>query len=129
MYIVHMQCLLRVDSSILAGVFLTSFCVVPESSYFSSAAISSLLVAWSLNCSTAASSTESMVASFKNFHAKGGSHGNWLLFISHSLHVDCYWVHHKLSACRLCPHRAHIRVVLSRKIPLQQQLYNECPLV
>ena len=30
--IVHIQCLLRVDGSILAGVFLTSFfCVVPES--------------------------------------------------------------------------------------------------
>ena len=32
MLIVHIQCLLRVDGSILAGVFLTSFiCVVPES--------------------------------------------------------------------------------------------------
>ena len=53
MHIVHVyiQCLLRVDGSILAGVFLTSsFCVVPESSYSSSTAISSLLVAWSSNC-------------------------------------------------------------------------------
>ena len=33
---VYIQCLLGVDGSILAGVFLTSFfCVVPESSYSS----------------------------------------------------------------------------------------------
>ena len=65
----HIQCL--VEGSILAGVFLTSsFCVVPESSYPSNAPVSNLLVAWSSNCSTAASSTKSMVASFKNlqFH-------------------------------------------------------------
>ena len=32
--IVHMQCLFRVDGSIVAGVFLTSFfCVVPESPF------------------------------------------------------------------------------------------------
>ena len=37
--IVHIQCLLRVDGSIVAGVFLTSvFCVVPESPYSSDAA-------------------------------------------------------------------------------------------
>ena len=46
MHIVHIQCL--VEGSILAGVFLTSsFCVVPQSSYSSNAAVSSLLVAWS----------------------------------------------------------------------------------
>ena len=39
MHIVHIQCLLQVDGSILAGVFLTSsFCVVPESSYSSNTA-------------------------------------------------------------------------------------------
>ena len=44
--IVHIQCLLRVDGSLVAGVFLTSFfCVVPESPYSSDAASSSLLVA------------------------------------------------------------------------------------
>ena len=64
MLIVHIQCLLRVDGSILAGVFLTSFfCVVPESPYSSDAASSSLLVAWYLNCFSAASSTKSTVAS------------------------------------------------------------------
>ena len=48
--IVHIQCLLRVDGSILAGVFLTSFfCVVPESPYSSDAASSSLLVVWYSN--------------------------------------------------------------------------------
>ena len=42
-------------ASILAGVFLSSLCVVPESSYSSNTTISSLLVAWSSNCSTAPS--------------------------------------------------------------------------
>ena len=64
MLIVHIQCLLRVDGSILAGVFLTSFfCVVPESPFSSDAASSSLLVAWYLNCFSTTSSTESTVAS------------------------------------------------------------------
>ena len=45
MGIVHIQYLLRIDGSILAGVFLTSpFCVVPESSGSSNAASSSLFV-------------------------------------------------------------------------------------
>ena len=49
----YIQFLLRVDGSILAGVFLTSsfFCVVPESSYSSNEESSSLLVAYSSNCS------------------------------------------------------------------------------
>jgi len=65
MLLVHVQSLLRVDGSILAGVFLTSFfCVVPESPYSTDAAISSLLVvAWYLNCISAASSTKQTVAS------------------------------------------------------------------
>ena len=43
--IVHIQCSLRIDGSIMAGVFLTSsFCVVPESSGSSNAARSSLFV-------------------------------------------------------------------------------------
>ena len=71
MHIVHIQCLLRVDGSILAGVFLTSsFCVVPESSYSSNAVISSLVIVQLLYCSC---STESMVTSFKNFHTKVGT--------------------------------------------------------
>ena len=57
--IVHIQCLLRVDGSIVAGVFLTSFfCVVPESPYSSDAASSSLLVAWYSNCFSAAVASE-----------------------------------------------------------------------
>ena len=57
--LVHIQCLLRVDGSIVAGVFLTSFfCVVPESPYSSDAASSSLLVAWYLNCFSAAVASE-----------------------------------------------------------------------
>ena len=56
--IVHIQCLLRVDGSIVAGVFLTSFfCVGPESPYSSDAASSSLLIPWYSNCFSAASST------------------------------------------------------------------------
>ena len=51
--IVHTQCL--VEGSILAGVLTSSFCDVPECSYSSNATISSLLVAWSSNCSTAPS--------------------------------------------------------------------------
>ena len=52
----YIQCLLKVDGSILAAVFLTSsFCVAPESSYSSNAESNSLLVAWSSNCSIAAS--------------------------------------------------------------------------
>ena len=62
MVIVHIQCLLRVDGSILAGVLTSFFCVVPESPYSSDAASSSLLVAWYLNCISAAS-TRSTVAS------------------------------------------------------------------
>ena len=45
----------------------SSFCVVPESSYSSNAAISTLVAVWSSNCSIAASSTVSVVASFKIF--------------------------------------------------------------
>ena len=63
MLIVHIQCLLTVHGSVLAGVFLTSFFVVPESPFSSDAASSSLLVAWYLNCISAASSTKSTVAS------------------------------------------------------------------
>ena len=73
--IVHIQCLLRVDGSIVAGVFLISFfCVVPESPYPSDAASSSLLVAWYSNYFSAASST----SGFRN----------WWLFSS----IDSYAV-------------------------------------
>ena len=123
MHIVHIQCLLRVDGSILAGVFLTPFfCVVPESSYSSNAAITGLLVAWSPNHCIAASSTNSMVASFKNFHTKGGSHRNWWLFSSRSLHVDYCSENSLLTSC---PQSSHIHVVLSHETPLQQQSYSE----
>ena len=54
----HIQCLLRVDGSVVAGVFLTSFFyVVAESPYSSGTACSSLLAAWYSNCFSAASST------------------------------------------------------------------------
>ena len=99
-----------------AGVLTSSFCVVLESSYSSNAAISSLLVAWSLNCSIAASSTKSMVASFKSFHTKGGSHRNWQLFSSRSLHVNYYWVH----SANFIPTEL-TTLVLNRKTSLQQQ--------
>ena len=73
--ILHIQCLLRVDGSLVAGVFLTSFfCVVPESPYSSDAASSNLLVAWYSNCFSAGSST----SGFRN----------WWLFSS----IDSYAV-------------------------------------
>ena len=84
MHVVHIICLLRVDGSILAGVFLTSsFCVVPESSYSSNAASSSLLVA----CTQTAlvqlvAPRQQCMASFKHFRTKGGGHRNWWLFSS-----------------------------------------------
>ena len=54
MGIVHIQYLLRIDGSILAGVFLTSpFCVVPESSGSSNTASSSLFVHVELGSRTA----------------------------------------------------------------------------
>ena len=96
-----------VDGSILVSVFLkSSFCVVPESSYSSNAVISSLVVVWSSNCSTAASSTESMVTSFKSFHTEGGGCRNWWLFSSHSL----IWTtigFTKNSLQTLCPQSSH----------------------
>ena len=50
----------------LASVFsVSSFYVVTESSYSSKGESNSLLVAWSLNCFSAAISTESTVVSFK----------------------------------------------------------------
>ena len=70
MHIVHIQCLLRVDGSTLAGVFLTSsFCVVPES-YSSNEASGILLVAWYTQTQV---STESTVHGFiPNFCTRGG---------------------------------------------------------
>ena len=55
MSIAHVHCLLRIDGSILPGVFLTSsFCVVPESLGFqSNAASSSLFVHVDLGTRTA----------------------------------------------------------------------------
>ena len=74
--IVHIQCLLGVDGSLVAGVFLTSFfCVVPESPYSSNVASSSLLVAWYSNCFSAGSLSTS---GFRN----------WWLFSS----IDLYAV-------------------------------------
>ena len=97
MHIVHIQCL--VEGSILAVVFLTSSCVVSESSYSSNTAISSLLISWSSNCSIALSQWWP--------HSKCQN-----VQLPHSVHVDYYWVHRK-PLCRLHPHRAHMHVVLS----------------
>jgi len=72
MSIAHIQCLLRIDGSILPGVFLTSsFCVVPESSGFQLNAASSFvhveLGTW--NCSSAANTmSQQCTASFKDLH-------------------------------------------------------------
>ena len=111
MHIVHIQCLVE---KYFGWKLTSSFCVVPESSYSSNAAVSSLLVAWSSNCSIAASSTESMVASFKNFHTNGGSHRSWQ---SHALTSCGLLLGSTKTLSRLRPHRAHIHVVLSHKTP------------
>ena len=76
MHIVHMQCSLRVDGGILAGVFLTfSFCVVPESSYSSNTVISLQIALLQL-----------VAPSQWWLHSKtnGDSHRNWWLFSSRS---------------------------------------------
>ena len=94
MSIVHIQCLLRIDGSILPGVFLTSsFCVVPESSGFqSNAASSSLFVHVELGTRTALvqliALSQQCTASFKDLHTIGGSCRHWRLFSS----IDPYTV-------------------------------------
>ena len=88
-------------------VFLTFVCVVPDSSHSSDTASSCRIsVAWSSNCSSAASRTEPRVASFKapTLEEVAAETGGVQLFL---LHVDYYWVH--------LPHRGHI--VSSRKAP------------
>ena len=127
MHIVHVyiQCLLRVDGNILAGVFLTSsfFCVVPESSYSSNAAINSLLAAWSSNCSSAANSSKSIKwwlhskpPTLKEAVAETGgcsapAHFMWTT-IGFTEKLSADFVPTKLS-------------LLSRKTPLQQQFYSK----
>ena len=93
MGIVHVQCLLRFDGSIMAGVFLTSsFCVVPESSGSSNTASSSLFVHVELGTQTALvqliALSQQCTASFKDLHIIGGSRRYWQLFSS----VDPYTV-------------------------------------
>ena len=87
-------------------------------------AIRSLLVAWSSNCCIAASSTKSMVASFKTSALKEVAAETG----SCSAPVQFMWTTigftEKLSA-DVHPHRAHIHVVLIRKTPLQQQFYSQ----
>ena len=118
---VYIQCLLQLDGSILAGVFLTSSsCVVPKSSYSSNAAISSLLVAWSSNCSIVASRTKSMVetSALKEAATETGGCSAPTHFLWTSIGLT-----EKLS--RIRPHRAHKHVLLRPKTPLQQQIYSE----
>ena len=76
--IVHIQYLLRIDGSILAGVFLTSpFCVVPESSDSSNAPSSSLFVHVELGIQTGLvqliALSQQCTASFKDLYTIGGS--------------------------------------------------------
>ena len=109
-----------VDSSILAGAFLTSsFCVVPESSYSSNTAISTLVVVWSSNCSIAANSTVSVVASFKNFRRQQQK----LAVVQVSLTSCGLLLCSPKALFRLCANKAHIHVVF-RKTPLKQQFYS-----
>ena len=94
MSIAHIQCLLRIDGSILPGVFLpSSFCVVPESSDLqSNAASSSLFVHVELGTRTALvqliALSQQCTASFKDLHTIEGSRRHWQLFSS----IDPYTV-------------------------------------
>jgi len=79
---VHIQCLLRIDGSIMAGVFLTSsVCVVPDSSGSSNAASSSLFEHVDLGTQTAPvqliALSQQCTASFKDLHTIGGSRRHW----------------------------------------------------
>ena len=86
--IVHMQCLLRVDGSILASVLTSCLCVVPESSDFSDVS-SSLFVHVEFATPTAlVAPSQRCTASFKDFLTIGGSHRHWQLFSS----IDLYAV-------------------------------------
>ena len=85
--------ILRIDGSIMAGVFLiSSFCVVPESSGSSNAASSSLFVHVELGTRTGLvqliALSQQCTASFKDLHTIGGSCRYWQLFSS----VDPYTV-------------------------------------
>ena len=86
MGIVHIQYLLRIDGSILPGVFFKSICVVPESSGSSNAASSSLFVHVELGSQTALvqliASIQQCTASFKDLYTIGGSRRQWRLFCS-----------------------------------------------
>ena len=76
MGIVHIQYLLRIDGSILAGVLTSPFCVVPESSGSSNTASSSLFVHVELGSRTALVqliALSQQFTSFKELYAKGGS--------------------------------------------------------
>ena len=89
--IVPIQYLLRIDGSILAGVFLTSlFCVVPESPGSSNAASSSLFVHVELGSRTALvqliALSQQCTASFEDLYTIGGSRRQWRLFSS----IDLY---------------------------------------
>ena len=85
--------MLRIDGSIMAGVFLTSsFCVVPECSSSSNTASSSLFVHVELGTQTGLvqliALSQQCTASFKDLHIIGGSRRYWQLFSS----VDPYTV-------------------------------------
>ena len=65
MLVVHMQCLLRVGGSILACVLVLCLSLyIPQAQQ--------VTAYWYSKCSSAASSTKSTVASFKNFTTRGG---------------------------------------------------------
>ena len=86
-----LQCLLRIDGSILQlpGVFLTSSCVVPESSGFqSNAASSSLFVHVELGTRTALVKLIALSQHSTDLHTIGGSRRHWRLFS----YIDPYTV-------------------------------------
>ena len=92
MGIERIQCLLRVDGSILAGVLTSSF-VVPEFSGSSNAASSSLFVHVELGTQTVLvqliALSQQCTASFKDLHTIGGSHVQTLVVVQLHRSLHC----------------------------------------
>ena len=128
--IVHVQCLLRIDGSILDSVFLTSsFCAVPESSGSSSAVSSSLYIFVHVVLGTQTALvqlialSQQCMASFKDLHTIGGSHRHWWLFGS----VDSYTVVSNQFRLQLATHHQTVAayVMVSYYVTLVVTVYGE----
>ena len=121
-----LQCLLRIDGSILAGVFITSsFCVVPESSGSSNAASSSLFAHVELGTQTALvqliALSQQCTASFKDLHTIGGSCRHWGFFSF----IGSYTVVSNQFRLQLYTHRQIVAVMVSYYVIFVVTVYRE----